>query len=91
MRFVAVKTAKQQAILMLHKVRDLLIRQRTMLINALRGHFAEFGIMPLADLARQLRRFNASKAWAAKLLERRSARLISVALANKTARRADLY
>lgn len=30
---------------MLHKVRDLLIRQRTMLINALRGHLAEFGII----------------------------------------------
>jgi transposase len=44
MRFVAVKTADQQAALMLHKVRDLLVRQRTMLINALRGHLAEFGI-----------------------------------------------
>jgi transposase len=45
MRFVAVKTAEQQAVQMLHKVRDLLIRQRTMLINALRGHLAEFGII----------------------------------------------
>jgi transposase len=45
MRFVAVKTAEQQAVLMLHKVRDLLVRQRTMLINALRGHLAEFGII----------------------------------------------
>src|SRR4051794_12914191 len=45
MRFVAVKSADQQAILMLHKVRDLLVRQRTMLINALRGHLAEFGIV----------------------------------------------
>ena len=45
MRFVAVKTADQQAALMLHKVRDLLVRQRTMLINALRGHLAEFGIV----------------------------------------------
>jgi len=44
MRFVAVKTTDQQAVLMLHKVRDLLVRQRTMLINALRGHLAEFGI-----------------------------------------------
>ena len=34
MRFVAVKTVDQQAVLMLHKVRDLLVRQRTMLINA---------------------------------------------------------
>ena len=38
MRFVAVKTIDQQAVLMLHKVRDLLTRQQTMLINALRGH-----------------------------------------------------
>ena len=47
MRFVAVKTVDQQAILMLHKVRDLLVRQRTMLINALRGHLAEFGIVAI--------------------------------------------
>jgi transposase len=45
MRFVAVKTRNQQAILMLHKVRDLLVRQRTLLINALRGHLAEFGVV----------------------------------------------
>jgi transposase len=45
MRFVAVKSLDQQAMLMLHKVRDLLVRQRTMLINALRGHLAEFGVV----------------------------------------------
>ena len=45
MRFVAVKTADQQAVLMLHKSRDLMVRQRTMLINALRGHLAEYGII----------------------------------------------
>ena len=45
MRFVAVKSMDQQAVLMLHKVRDLLVRQRTMLINALRGHLAEYGII----------------------------------------------
>ena len=45
MRFVAVKTKAQQAVLMLHKTRDLLVRQRTMLINALRGHLGEFGIV----------------------------------------------
>lgn len=45
MRFVAVKTTDQQSVLMLHKVRELLVRQRTMLINALRGHLAEFGIV----------------------------------------------
>jgi len=45
MRFVAVKTTEQQAVLMLHKTRDLLVRQRTMLINALRAHLAEYGIV----------------------------------------------
>src|SRR4051812_35514860 len=45
MRFVAVKSMDQQAVLMLHKVRDLLVRQRTILINALRGHLAEFGVV----------------------------------------------
>jgi len=44
MRFVAVKSAEQQGALMLLKVRDLLIKQRTMLINAIRGHAAEFGL-----------------------------------------------
>jgi transposase len=45
MRFVPVKTAEQQGALMLHRMRDLLIRQRTQLINALRAHLAEFGLV----------------------------------------------
>ena len=45
MRFVPVKEEAQQAALMLHRVRDLLMRQRTQLINAVRGHLAEFGII----------------------------------------------
>ena len=45
MRFVPVKSAGQQAALSQHRVRDLLVRQRTMLINALRGHLGEFGII----------------------------------------------
>jgi transposase len=44
MRFVPVKTAERQAALMMLGVRDLLVKQRTMLINALRGHAAEFGV-----------------------------------------------
>jgi transposase len=44
MRFVPVKSAEQQARLMQHRVRDLLMRQRTQLINALRAHLAELGI-----------------------------------------------
>jgi transposase len=45
MRFVPVKSAEQQGALMLLKVRDLLVKQRTMLINAIRGHAAEFGVV----------------------------------------------
>lgn len=45
MRFVSVKSEAQQAALMLHRARDLLMRQRTQLINAVRGHLAEFGII----------------------------------------------
>ncbi len=44
MRFVAVKSAEDQAGLML-SVRDLLVKQRTMLINAMRGQAAEFGVI----------------------------------------------
>jgi transposase len=44
MRFVAVRTAENQAELMLHGARDLLIKQRTMLANAIRGHAAELGV-----------------------------------------------
>ncbi|NIU61740.1 MAG: IS110 family transposase [Pseudomonas stutzeri] len=45
MRFVAVKTEEQQSVLMLHRTRQLFVRQRTMLINAIRAHMAEFGIV----------------------------------------------
>jgi len=44
MRFVPIKTEDQQAALMLHKARQLLIRQQTMLVNALRAHMAELGM-----------------------------------------------
>jgi transposase len=45
MRFVPVKSAERQSVLVLHRSRELLVRQRTMLINAIRGHCAEFGII----------------------------------------------
>jgi transposase len=45
MRFVPIKTVDQQSILMLHRTRMLFIRQRTMTINAVRAHLAEFGIV----------------------------------------------
>ncbi len=45
MRFVPTKTPDQQACLMLHRTRHLFIRQQTALINAIRAHLAEFGIV----------------------------------------------
>jgi transposase len=45
MRFVRAKSAEQQGQLMQHRTRDLLMRQRTQLINALRAHMAELGIV----------------------------------------------
>jgi len=45
MRFVATKTAEQQSCLTLHRTRHLLIRQQTSVINAIRAHVAEFGIV----------------------------------------------
>ncbi len=45
MRFVPVKTPEQQSILMVHRVRSLVVRQRTMAANALRAHLAEFGLV----------------------------------------------
>ncbi len=45
MRFVPVKTADQQAAVLLHRGRERLVRQRTMLVNALRAHLAEFGVI----------------------------------------------
>jgi transposase len=45
MRFVPIKTEEQQAALAVHRTRDLLIGQRTQLINALRAHLAELGLV----------------------------------------------
>jgi transposase len=59
MRFVPVKTVEQQSVLMTYRARALLVRQRTMLANALRAHLAELGfvanpgIVNLAKLAEQ--------------------------------------
>jgi transposase len=60
MRFVPVKTAESQAALTMLGARDLLVKQRTMLINAMRGHAAEFGVtapkgpQQMAELQRRL-------------------------------------
>ncbi len=45
MRFVPVKSAAQQAAMVSHRLHDMLIRQRTMLINSLRSQMAEFGVI----------------------------------------------
>ena len=66
MRFVPVKSAERQGVLVLHRTRELLVRQRTMLINAIRGHCAEFGIVAargavrVAELIEQVRRAETS-------------------------------
>jgi transposase len=51
MRFVATKTREQQSCLMLHRTRHLFIRQQTAVINAIRAHLAELGIV--APVGRQ--------------------------------------
>ena len=45
MRFVATKTPEQQSCLMLHRTRHLFVRQQTAVINAIRAHLAEYGIV----------------------------------------------
>lgn len=45
MRFVEVKTLEQQGLGMVFRLRDLLVGQRTQVVNALRGHLAEFGLV----------------------------------------------
>ncbi|MEX3013950.1 IS110 family transposase [Gymnodinialimonas hymeniacidonis] len=52
MRFVPIKTVEQQSLLSLHQARDLLVRQRTRLINGLRGLVTDFGIYIPRGLAR---------------------------------------
>lgn len=48
MQFVPIKTVEQQSALMLHRVRQLLVRQRTMASNALRAHLGELGMAQFA-------------------------------------------
>jgi transposase len=62
MRFVAIKSQAQQANALVFRARDLLVRQRTQMINASRGHLLEFGwVVPngrqhLGDLSRLIRK-----------------------------------
>jgi len=55
MRFVAIKSPEQQSILALHRTRDLLIRQRTQLVNMIRAQLAEFGIVVAKGIQHALR------------------------------------
>ncbi len=52
MRFVSIRSAEQQSVLVLHRTRDLLVRQRTMLANSVRAHCAEFGIVVAQGMAK---------------------------------------
>lgn len=54
MRFVEIKSVKQQAVLFLHRARDLIVRQRTQLINMLRSILAEFGIVIAQGIGRAI-------------------------------------
>lgn len=52
MRFVAVKSREQQAVLVMHRARDLLVRQRTQAANSLRSLLAEFGVAEAQGICR---------------------------------------
>jgi len=56
MRFISLRTLENQAALIHHKTREMLVAQRTQLINALRGHLAENGVIAAQGLvyAREL-------------------------------------
>ena len=51
MRFVAIKTVVQQSILVPHRTSELPVRQRTGMVNAIRAHMAEFGIVARVSYA----------------------------------------
>src|SRR5216683_2993491 len=82
MRFVPIKSAESQAGLTLLGVRDLLIKQRTMVINAIRGHAAEFGVIAAkgpVKVAELLQRAD-SEAAAVPALAREMLRLLAAQL-----------
>jgi len=55
MRFVAIKSAEQQSVVALHRTRDLLVGQRTQLVNMIRSQLAEFGIVLARGIQHALR------------------------------------
>jgi transposase len=52
MRFVPIKSTEAQSVLMLHRARHLLVRQRTAQVSAMRGHLAEYGIVAAKGISR---------------------------------------
>jgi transposase len=52
MRFVPIKSAEAQSVLMLHRARHLLVRQRTAQVSAMRAHLAEYGIVAAKGISR---------------------------------------
>jgi transposase len=52
MRFVPIKSAEAQSVLMLHRARHLLVRQRTAQVSALRAHLAEYGVVAAKGISR---------------------------------------
>lgn len=103
MRFVAVKSEKQQARAMIFRTRDLLVRQRTQLINALRGHLSEHKIVVAQGAANAKRLAEAMEqrvgslqplvrvpgiSWLERMLARKPRMLVAIAFANKMARAA---
>ena len=102
MREVAVKSVEQQAVLVVHRTRDQLVRQRTQLVNALRAHLAashsvvspglsaRCGLHPIMSVVKMARKNPERNPWAIALLERMSYRAVTVAVAvavaNKMAR-----
>src|SRR5947208_8900072 len=52
MRFVPIKSAEAQSVLMLHRVRHLLVRQRTAQVSAMRAHLAEYGFVAAKGISR---------------------------------------
>jgi transposase len=75
MRFVPIKSTEQQATLMLHRTRELLVKQRTMSVNALRSHLSEFGIIAPKGIGRvdELRFCRVARSHAAPEFQRRQA------------------
>jgi transposase len=89
MRAVPVKSAASRGVLLLHRTRDLLVRQRTMLICALRSHLAEFGVVAgqgKGNFAKLVARLEAEEGAALPDLARAALRLVAAQIDDTTAK-----